>query len=106
MVFRYGRVYFVCLSNSVCGATTGTFSWSQPYIDYMLTKYDQILFKYDKMLFKYDQISTKYDQNDQIHVGNFQKRHFLEIKKFNAKNLTDFWGLIALTHSNCSDSYP
>ena len=36
---------------------------------------------------------TEYDRNDQIHVGNFQERHFLEIKESNAKNHTGLgWG--------------
>ena len=82
-IYIYGHVYLVCLSNSVCGTTTGTFSWHQPYIDYILTKYDQILSKYD-------QISTKHHQNNQIHVDFFQERHFLEIKKSNVKNQPGF----------------
>ena len=36
---------------------------------------------------------TKYDKNDKIHVENLQERHFLEIKKSNAKNHTGLgWG--------------
>ena len=54
---------------------------------------------------------TKSDKHDQIHVDNFQKRHFSEIKKINAKNLTGLgwgwgdWGIThSPTHSKCS--YP
>ena len=36
---------------------------------------------YCQILTKYDQILTKYYQNDQIHVENFQERHFFRIKK-------------------------
>ena len=36
---------------------------------------------YCQILTKYDQILVKYYQNDQIHVENFQERHFLGIKK-------------------------
>ena len=42
----------------------------------------------DQILIIYDKILTKYDKHDKIHVGNFQERHFLEIKKTNAKNHT------------------
>ena len=43
---------------------------------------------------EYDQILMKYDQNNKIHVENIQERHFLEIKKSNAKKYTGFglWG--------------
>ena len=36
---------------------------------------------YCQILTKYDQILVKYYQNDQIHVENFQERHFFRIKK-------------------------
>ena len=36
----------------------------------------------------YDLIFNKYDPNDKIYVGNVQERHFLEIKKSNAKKYT------------------
>ena len=36
---------------------------------------------YCQILTKYDQILTKYYPNDQIHVENFQERHFFRIKK-------------------------
>ena len=41
-------------------------------------------------------ILTKYDKNDQIHVEKIQERHFLEIKKSNAKNHTGlgWWGAL------------
>ena len=34
-----------------------------------------------------DQILTKIIKFDKIHVGNFQERHFLRIKKNNAENI-------------------
>ena len=56
---------------------------------------------------------TKYYKLDQIHVENFQERHFLEMKKSNAKNHTGLgwggghWGIThSPTHSKCSYSTP
>ena len=49
-----------------------------------MTKHDQIFTKYNKIL-------TKYDKHDQIHVGNFQERHFLEIKNPTPR-ITQDWG--------------
>ena len=49
-----------------------------------------------------DQILPKYDKHDQIHVEQHQERHFLEIKKSNAKNHTGlgWWaGHWGITHS-------
>ena len=55
----------------------------------------------------------EYDKHDHIHVGNFQERHFLEIKTFNAKNHTGLgWGggigvlLIALLIANALTQPP
>ena len=51
----------------------------------------------------YDQILTEYDKNEQILVEKIKERHFLEMKKSNAKNHTGLgsgggghWGI---THS-------
>ena len=61
----------------------------------------------------YDHILIKYDKNYPIHVEKFQERHFLEIKKSNAKNHTGLgwgrahWGIThSPTHSKCSYSTP
>ena len=58
-------------------------------------------------------MQTKCDKYDQIHVGSFQERHFLEIKKSNAKNHTGLgWGgghcgiTPSPTHGKCSYSTP
>ena len=58
-MYIYGHVYLVCLSNSVCGTTTGTFSWHQPYIDYMLTIFWPNMIKYWANMIKYQQNITK-----------------------------------------------
>ena len=61
----------------------------------------------------YDKILTEYDKNDKIHAEIVQKRHFLEIKKSNAKNHTGlgWWGgigvlLIALLIANALTQLP
>ena len=82
---RYGQVYFVCLSSSVCGVTTGTFSWSQPYIDYMLAKNHQNIAKHDNIL-------ANYYQNDQIHIEFFQGP-FSRNQKIQCENNTGFRGV-------------
>ena len=56
---QHGHVYLVCLSNSVCGTTTGTFSWHQPYIDYILTIFWPNMIKYWANMIKYQQNITK-----------------------------------------------
>ena len=52
---------------------------------------------YAKILTKYNQMLTKYDSQEQIHVENFQERHFPEIKRSNAKNHAGLgWGGIGI----------
>ena len=79
----YGRVYFVCLANSVCGSTTGTFSWSSAYVDYMITKYDKILAKHENNI-------NKLCPKRKSRVEAFQERDLLKMKHINAKKYTGF----------------
>jgi hypothetical protein len=42
---------------------------------------------YLQLTFDFDKIMIKYVKNHKMHVDNFQERHFLRIKKNNAKNI-------------------
>ena len=48
---------------------------------------------FDQILTKSAQILIIYVKKHQTHVENFQKCHFLKIKKSNVKNQPGFWVL-------------